>query len=49
MAGSDFDPVGDIFSAERNGERKKPFDMRSVMRAVTDTDHEPLERWATLA
>jgi acetyl/propionyl-CoA carboxylase alpha subunit/acetyl-CoA carboxylase carboxyltransferase component len=46
VAGSDFDRVGDIFSAERNGERKKPFDMRSVMRAVADTDHEPLERWA---
>jgi acetyl-CoA carboxylase carboxyltransferase component len=46
VAGSDFDRVGDIFSAERNGERKKPFDMRSVMRAVADTDCEPLERWA---
>src|SRR5262249_59644527 len=23
----------------------KPFDMRSVMRAVTDTDHVPFERW----
>jgi acetyl-CoA carboxylase carboxyltransferase component len=44
--GSEFATVGDIFSAERNGERKKPFDMRSVMRAVTDTDHEPFERWA---
>lgn len=38
--------VGDIFSAERNAERKKPFDMRSVMRAVTDSDHVPFERWA---
>ncbi len=46
MVGSDFDRIGDIFSAERNGERKKPFDMRSVMRAVADTDHDPLERWA---
>ncbi len=42
---SDFTTVGDIFSAERNPERKKPFDVRSVMRAVTDQDHEPLERW----
>jgi len=46
VAGSDFERVGDIFSAEKNGERKKPFDMRSVMRAATDTDHEPFERWA---
>ena len=46
VPGSDFERVGDVFSAELNGERKKPFDMRSVMRAVTDTDHEPFERWA---
>jgi acetyl/propionyl-CoA carboxylase alpha subunit/acetyl-CoA carboxylase carboxyltransferase component len=46
VAGSEFDQIGDIFSAELNGERKKPFDMRSVMRAVTDADHEPFERWA---
>ncbi len=45
-AGSDLSRVGDIFSAELNGKRKKPFFMRSLMRAVTDTDHEPLERWA---
>jgi acetyl-CoA carboxylase carboxyltransferase component len=38
--------VGDIFSAEHNPERKKPFDIRSVLRAVTDTDSRPLERWA---
>ena len=38
--------VGDVFSAERNPERKKAFDIRSVMRAVTDVDSEPLERWA---
>ena len=44
--GSEFERVGDIFSPELNGERKKPFDMRSVMRAVTDTDCEPFERWA---
>ena len=44
--GSEFATVGDVFSEELNGERKKPFDMRSVMRAVTDTDHEPYERWA---
>jgi acetyl-CoA carboxylase carboxyltransferase component len=43
---SDLAVVGDIFSAERNADRKKPFDMRSVMRAVTDADLPPLERWA---
>ncbi len=42
---SDFTVVGDVFSAERNPERKKPFDVRSVMRAVTDQDCEPMERW----
>ncbi len=46
VAGSDLRQVGDIFSAELNGKRKKPFFMRSLMRAVTDADHEPLERWA---
>jgi len=44
--GSEFATVGDVFSDELNGERKKPFDMRSVMRAVTDADHAPFERWA---
>ena len=46
VAGSDFTSIGDVFSAELNGDRKKPFDMRSVMRAVTDSDHAPFERWA---
>jgi acetyl/propionyl-CoA carboxylase alpha subunit/acetyl-CoA carboxylase carboxyltransferase component len=46
VEGSEFGTVGDIFSAELNAERKKPFDMRSVMRAVTDADHLPFERWA---
>jgi acetyl/propionyl-CoA carboxylase alpha subunit/acetyl-CoA carboxylase carboxyltransferase component len=43
---TDFASVGDIFSSELNGDRKKPFDMRSVMRAVADSDDEPFERWA---
>jgi hypothetical protein len=43
--GSDFTRVGDIFSATRNPERKKPFDIRSVMSAVVDVDSTPLERW----
>jgi acetyl/propionyl-CoA carboxylase alpha subunit/acetyl-CoA carboxylase carboxyltransferase component len=37
--------VGDIFSDEANPGRKKPFDIRRVMLAVTDQDHHPLERW----
>jgi acetyl/propionyl-CoA carboxylase alpha subunit/acetyl-CoA carboxylase carboxyltransferase component len=46
---SDFTTVGDIFSAEVNHERKKPFDIRTVMRAVVDQDHVVLERWAGMA
>ncbi|HEU4426897.1 MAG TPA: biotin carboxylase N-terminal domain-containing protein, partial [Pilimelia sp.] len=45
LPGSDLTTVGDVFSAEGNAERKKAFDMRSVMRAVTDADAAPLERW----
>jgi acetyl/propionyl-CoA carboxylase alpha subunit/acetyl-CoA carboxylase carboxyltransferase component len=37
--------IGEIFSSETNPERKMPFDMRSVMSATIDQDHEPLERW----
>ncbi len=40
-----FDQVGEVFSVEKNRERKRPFEIRSVMRAVIDQDHEPLERW----
>jgi acetyl-CoA carboxylase carboxyltransferase component len=43
--GGELTTVGDVFSAEHNADRKKPFDMRSVMRAVTDADTRPLERW----
>lgn len=46
VPGTDLRVVGDIFSAEHNPERKKPFDVRSVLRAVADADSEPLERWA---
>jgi acetyl-CoA carboxylase carboxyltransferase component/biotin carboxyl carrier protein len=44
--GSDLERVGDIFSDERNPGRKRAFDIRSVMRAVADSDHAPLERWS---
>ncbi|SFT93066.1 Acetyl/propionyl-CoA carboxylase, alpha subunit [Geodermatophilus amargosae] len=46
---SEFTTVGDVFSAEVNPERKKAFDIRTVMRAVTDQDHPVLERWAGMA
>jgi acetyl-CoA carboxylase carboxyltransferase component len=46
---SDFTTVGDIFSYEVNRDRKKPFDIRTVMRAVVDQDHDVLERWAGMA
>ncbi|MDO5698466.1 MAG: carboxyl transferase domain-containing protein [Dermatophilus congolensis] len=46
---ADFTTIGDIFSATANPERKKPFDIRTVMRAVTDQDHPTLERWADMA
>ena len=38
--------VGDVMSDVANPDRKLPFDIRSVMRAVADADHVPLERWA---
>ncbi|GAA2796946.1 biotin carboxylase N-terminal domain-containing protein [Saccharopolyspora taberi] len=49
LAGSDFTTVGQIFSAEANPDRKKSFDIRTVMRAVADQDHPVLERWAGMA
>ncbi len=48
-AGSDFSTVGQIFSPLRNPDRKKPFDIRTVMRALSDQDHPVLERWAGMA
>jgi acetyl/propionyl-CoA carboxylase alpha subunit/acetyl-CoA carboxylase carboxyltransferase component len=47
--GSDFATVGEIFSAEKNPDRKKPFDIRAVMAAVADQDHGLPERWAGMA
>ncbi|XVU21466.1 biotin carboxylase N-terminal domain-containing protein [Actinoplanes sp. CA-054009] len=49
FAGSDFTTVGQIFSAQHNPDRKKPFDIRTVMRALADQDHMVLERWAGMA
>ena len=41
-----FARVGDIFSDETNPGRKKSFDIRKVMMAVSDQDRAPLERWS---
>ncbi|MGV9670851.1 ATP-binding protein [Gordonia sp. NPDC003504] len=49
LAGSDFTTVGQIFSPLTNPDRKKPFDIRTVMRALADQDHAVLERWAGMA
>ncbi|MFT4087282.1 MAG: carboxyl transferase domain-containing protein [Gordonia sp. (in: high G+C Gram-positive bacteria)] len=49
VPGSEFATVGEIFSATANPDRKKPFDIRTVMRAVSDQDHPALERWAGMA
>jgi acetyl-CoA carboxylase carboxyltransferase component len=44
-AGDSFHSVGEIFDAEINPGRKRPFPMRAVMQAVIDTDGGHLERW----
>lgn len=44
--GATFERVGDIFSTAHNPDRKRPFDIRSVMSAARDQDAPPLERWA---
>ncbi len=46
--GAGFETVGDIFSKEKNPDRKKPFEIRRVMAACIDQDHPPLERWRDL-
>jgi acetyl-CoA carboxylase carboxyltransferase component/biotin carboxyl carrier protein len=43
--GIEFRLVGDVFSDTTNPGRKKPFDIRRIMQAVSDQDHVPLERW----
>ncbi len=45
IPGIDFATVGEVFDARANPGRKKPFDIRSVLGAVTDSDSQPLERW----
>jgi acetyl-CoA carboxylase carboxyltransferase component len=43
--GDGFTHVGEIFSDATNPGRKKSFDIRTVMMAVVDQDHPPMERW----
>ena len=47
--GPEFAVLGEIFDPAINPERKKPFDMRSLLTGVIDADHPPLERWADTA
>jgi acetyl-CoA carboxylase carboxyltransferase component len=49
LAGSDFSTVGQIFSPAHNPDRKKAFDIRTVIAAVCDADHPRVERWAGMA
>jgi len=46
---NEFRTVGDIFSPATNPDRKKPFDIRTLMNSVADQDHKVLERWAGMA
>ena len=45
VPGTRFTSVAEVFDLTTNPDRKQPFDMRSVMRAVADADCAPLERW----
>jgi acetyl-CoA carboxylase carboxyltransferase component len=47
--GIDFTTVGDIFATSTNPARKKPFDIRTLIAAVVDRDHDTLERWPEMA
>jgi acetyl-CoA carboxylase carboxyltransferase component len=43
--GDGYETIGEIFSFEKNPDRKKPFEIRQVMAATCDRDLRPLERW----
>jgi acetyl-CoA carboxylase carboxyltransferase component len=45
---SDLTCIGDLFSPEKNPERKRAFDIRTLMTAVIDADQKPLERWSDM-
>jgi len=44
-AGEPYQTVGELFDVASNPERKRPFSMRAVMRAVVDQDGGRIERW----
>ncbi len=46
--GGEFSVVGQVFSDLYNPGRKKPFEIRQIMRATIDQDRAPLERWADM-
>ncbi|MFE3025299.1 ATP-binding protein [Nocardia tengchongensis] len=46
---SEFTTVGQIFGSDTNPDRKKPFSIRAVLRAISDQDHPLSERWADMA
>ncbi|MBN2551263.1 MAG: ATP-grasp domain-containing protein [Spirochaetales bacterium] len=46
--GQGFSTIADIFSSSLNPERKKPFDMRQLMRALVDRDSPVFERWSEM-
>ena len=48
QGGDGFATIGEVFSDAHNPGRKRPFDMRNVMRAVVDQDRDPLERWSAM-
>jgi acetyl-CoA carboxylase carboxyltransferase component len=43
--GGELRTVGEVFSAQTNPGREKPFEIRRVMAAVADQDHPTQERW----
>lgn len=45
VGSSTFNTIGEAFSPETNPGRKRPFDIRRVMRAAADQDRDVLERW----
>ncbi len=45
VGAANFATVGEVFDPKTNPGRKRPFDIRKVMRAVADQDHDVLERW----
>ncbi len=45
-AGHGFARVGELFSTTHNPDRKRPFAVRPILRAVVDRDCAPVERWS---